>query len=244
MFAFRNQEKVCWHQCLYPHCLKKKKTSTTHSDHTVPSCPRQTKSRLSISQNWFSRDVLQKDEMCRMQHRKALRVCLSCAYKENGAVCLTPFVVAHLLGRSQHFHACTHANSTCTNPNYNPPSPPHTHSHPTYTYDCLESYKWVLKAKHLQCNKKNPNFLGCYWAALLSGWLCFPLGLLFRCLITFRTVLRSQAATANKIGFLKFLHHRFLFIFQLRTILHLPPGKQREAEYQLLQHRQTFVTQG
>lgn len=112
MFAFR---KVCWRQCLYFHCLNKKwdggtrlrGTSTAHYDHTVPSCPRQTKSRLSISQNWFSRDVLQKDEMCRMQHREALRFCLSCVHKVNVGVCLNAFVVPHFLGSSRHFF-CAH----------------------------------------------------------------------------------------------------------------------------------------
>lgn len=57
MFSFRNQEKVCWHQCLYTHCLKKKegkkKSSTTYNDHTVPSCPRQTNPGSPFPQNWF-----------------------------------------------------------------------------------------------------------------------------------------------------------------------------------------------
>lgn len=246
MFAFR---KVCWRQCLYFHCLNKKwgggwegrggggglqrPTVITQS----PSCPRQTKSRLSISQNWFSRDVLQKDEMCRMQHGKAQRVCLSCVHKENVGICLAPFVVPHfLLGRSQHFPA--HTCKLNMHKFKSQPSLP-----PVHTRCYLESYKWLLKANIYNTIKKEKSQV-CCWAVLLFGWLCFPMGLFFWCLITFGTVLQSRATAADKIGFLKFLHHRFLFFFQLCALLHLPPGKHREAEHQLLQHGRTSVTVG
>lgn len=181
MFAFR---KVCWRQCLYFHCLNKKwgggwewrggagGTSTTHCDHTVPSCPRQTKSRLSISQNWFSRDVLQKDEMCRMQHGKAQRVCLSCVHKENVGVCLAPFVVPHfLLGRSQHFPA--HTCKLNMHKFKSQPSLP-----PVHTRCYLESYKWLLKANIYNTikKKKNPKFVvgqRFYLDGYVSPWVSF-----------------------------------------------------------------------
>lgn len=211
-------------------------TSTTHCDHAVPSCPRQTKSRLSISQNWFSRDVLQKDEMCRMQHSEALRVCLSCVHKENVGVCLTAFVVPHILGRSPHF-----AVHTCK---LNMQKIQITSLPPVHAGCYLESYKWLLKANIYNTIIKKKRSQVCCWAALLFGWLCFPLGVFFRRLITFRTVLQSRATAADKKGSLKFLHHRFLLFFKLCALLHLPPGKYKETEHQLPQHGRTSVTMG
>ncbi len=48
----------------------------------------------------ISGDVLQKDEMRLMQHRKAQRVCLRRAHKGGGNVSLTLFVVPQFLVRS------------------------------------------------------------------------------------------------------------------------------------------------
>lgn len=85
----------------------------------------------------ISGDVLQKDEMRLMQHRKAQRVCLRGVHKEGGADSLTLFVVTQFLVLSLMF-SCIHickfaAYSICTNPIT--PTNVHTHSHPhTQTY--------------------------------------------------------------------------------------------------------------
>lgn len=154
MFAFRNQEKVCWHQCLYTHCLKKKKKKNFNYQQRShgPILSQANKSGLSISQNWFSGDVLQKDEMRLMQHRKAQRVRLSRAYKERGTVSLTLFVVPQFLVRSlARFRAHTWKLATfsaCTKPNYNHKC---THTH-------IHALPWELQvsitSKHLQCDEK------------------------------------------------------------------------------------------
>lgn len=171
-----------------------------------------------------------------MQHREALRVCLSCAQKENVGVCHTAFVVPHFLGRSPHFAVRTCKLNMQKNSNYNSPTRPRR---------LLPGELQVtIKSKHLQYHNKKKRSQVCCWAALLFAWLCFPLGVFFWCLITFRTVLQSRAAAADRIGFLKFLHHRFLFFFQLCALLHLPPGKYKEAGRQLLQHGWTSVTVG
>lgn len=144
-------------------------TSTTHCDHAVPSCPRQTKSRLSISQNWFSSDVLQKDEMCWKQHREALRVCLSCVHKENVGVCLTAFVVPHFLGRTPHF-----AVHTCK---LNMQKIQITTLPPVHAGCYLESYKWLLKANiYNTIIKKDPKFVvgqHFYLDGYVSPWVSF-----------------------------------------------------------------------
>lgn len=133
MFAFRNQEKVCWHQCLYSHCLKKKvgkkkklqlPTVITQS-HLVPG-------KQNPGSPFPRTDF---PEMCSKKMK-----CVGCSIEK-----LWEFVWAACIKRTAPsasllllFRTClaalnifmrTHANSTCTNPNYNPPSPPRTHSH-------------------------------------------------------------------------------------------------------------------
>lgn len=205
---------------------KKKKNFNYQQWSHGPILSQANKSGLSISQNWFSGDVLQKDEMRLMQHRKAQRVCLSRANKERGTVSLTLFVVPQFLVRSFarfRAHTCKLPTfSACTKPNYNHKCT-HTHIH-TLPWELQVS----ITSKHLQCDEKF-QLRGLLLGSTLIGWLCFPLGLLLKCLITVRRVLQYHAAAATKVGFLKFLYHRSLFIFQLCTLLHLPPGKHWEA---------------
>ena len=82
----------------------------------------------------ISGDVLQKDEMCLMQHRKAQSLSEACI-KKGGNVSLTLFVVPQFLVRSlTHVFTRTHicklaAYSVCTN-SITPTKSAHTHTHP------------------------------------------------------------------------------------------------------------------
>lgn len=125
---------------------------------------------------------------------------------------------------------------------------------PNYTYKCANTHPHIYthcntlrapsayyKKNILQRDKKNKKktIIKIHRRGLLRGrtfircrWLCFPLGLLSGCLISFRGVLWSWGAAATQKSFLKFLHHRFLSIFQLCTLLHLPPEEHQSAQHQ------------
>lgn len=81
----------------------------------------------------ISGDVLQKDEMRLMQHRKAQRVCLRRVHKEGGDVSLALFVVPQFLVRSltrvfMHTHMQTRCTRCMHKPNYTHKMCTHTHT--------------------------------------------------------------------------------------------------------------------
>lgn len=104
-----------------------------------------------------SGDVLQKDEMRLMQHRKAQRVCLSRVFKNRGTVSLTLFVFPHFLVRSvTHFHAHPWKPATfsmCTNSNYTHKcTHMHTCAHAQIQTNTTLRVVISITSKHLQCD--------------------------------------------------------------------------------------------
>lgn len=177
-----------------------------------------------------------------MQHRKAQRVCLRYVYKEGGTISHTLFCFLPSLSL---IFSCTHICkfaefSTCANPI----TPTNVQTHiPTYIHTVIPWELQVHITRKIFYNviKKNKKktIIKIHRRGLLRGrtfircrWLCFPLGLLSGCLISFRGVLWSWGAAATQKSFLKFLHHRFLSIFQLCTLLHLPPEEHQSAQHQ------------
>ena len=185
MFAFRNQEEVCWHQCLlYTHCLqkkKKKKTSTTNSDHTVPSCPRQTNPGSPFPRTDFWRCAPKRWNVSDAAQKSAEFVWG--VHKEGRQRLPHSFCCSTVSCPLSHscFHAHTHMQTCCVQCvhklNYTHKKCTHTHPQAharTHTHTLLP---WELQAsvtsKHLQCDK-NSKYVGCYWAALLSDGCVSP----------------------------------------------------------------------
>lgn len=158
MFAFRNQEEVCWHQCLlYTHCLqkKKKKTSTTNSDHTVPSCPRQTNPGSPFPRTDFWRCAPKRWNVSDAAQKSAEFVWG--VHKEGRQRLPHSFCCSTVSCPLSHscFHAHTHMQTRCVQCvhklNYthkkcthtHTPTSPRTHTRTLYY---LESCKRVLQA--------------------------------------------------------------------------------------------------
>lgn len=158
---------------------KKKKTSTTNCDHTVPSCPRQTNPGSPFPRTDFWRCAPKRWNASDAAQKSAESLSEACI-KKGGNVSLTLFVVPQFLVRSlTHVFTRTHirklaAYSVCTN-SITPTKSAHTPTSPrTHTHTLLP---WELQAsvtsKHLQCDK-NSKYVGCYWAALSSDGCVSP----------------------------------------------------------------------
>lgn len=133
---------------------EKKKTSTTYSDHTVPSCPRQTNPGSPFPRTDFL-EMCCKKMKCVWCSIEKHRVCLSRVFKDSGTVSLTLFVFPLFLVRSvTHFHAHPWKSATfsmCTNSNYTHKC---THTHACAQIQTNTTLRVVISitSKHLQCD--------------------------------------------------------------------------------------------
>lgn len=150
---------------------KKKKTSTTNSDHTVPSCPRQTNPGSPFPRTDFL-------EMCSKKMK-----CVWCSIEKHRefvwavrikreAPSPSLFLLFHSsLSALSHVFVHTHANSLHSVHAQSQITTTNARTH-TYTH-YLESCKWVLQA-NIYNVMKNSNYVDCYWAALLSDGYVSP----------------------------------------------------------------------